>query len=276
MKRLALFVLLTLAWPTVGWGQDWGGTTVYQFADSVHMVYMRQNATNNNFGISTNIIIGNTATTDSITAIIRPVDDNRSPTESDDSAYAWFYFLEGGQVDAPGETMWVAVYVLLKDWREGTKNNATATLCDCSWDSAFTAPGSGCTATAWSSEGAKGSGTDREATPIDTIRFVGITATPGDTVAVRTSSGFTDTVGASNPIRIKVPGNKVDGFFQYGVVLIEIASVGDVTPNVQFSTDDHATAGLRPWMEGWESPSSTNVLSIGAATIGGNVVVGGK
>lgn len=234
MRYLLAFLLV----PSLVWAQDW---TAGQTADSIDGTYMNQSNTQNNYGGFTLLRVRSPGgATDNF--LIRPSNDGRTGGYTDDSGKVYVSWASGGDPNASNESVWVSIYVMAKDWGEGTKTGATAGDGECSYDSAKHGP---TTPVDWATDGANGSG-DRSLTKL------GWTVIGGD--------GLLD----SDEFSWSFDGQYIDDIVTYGLCFVIDSSVNHGGGQVLFHSDDATTAADRPRMEFWETaPPSGEILGAG-------------
>lgn len=271
MKKWIILLAL-LAWPSVGWCTEWGGTA-WQHADSVKMAHVRQGASyvTYNYGAHVQNFTGYTGTTDSFVMFIQPYANVR-PGGCVDDSMVWHLFWDTPNSTPAGglttDTLRVGVFPLRRAWGEGTKTGSAAAAGECTWDSAAKAT------VAWGSPGAKNVSTDRYPA-VDTIIMRG-TSTTVDSMWWSTTSGYGPTkIGDAGEVKFKIPTASIPDAIAYGVVLEIIRNVGFSGPVSRWNTDNDGTSGSRPYPQGGYHTSETTALTAGAVTVGA-VTVGGK
>jgi hypothetical protein len=127
MKRLALFVLLTLAWPTVGWG----GTTVLQGdandSTKTNDAYLSGRVNNGddstNFGATASIWFQNGASETNLVVIVFPNVDDCLAFDADDIDSAILEVTQNGG-DNGVDSIKVRAHKITNYWVEGTGTGA--------------------------------------------------------------------------------------------------------------------------------------------------------
>ena len=139
---------------------------------------------------------------------------------------------------ATNDTLGLSAYVLLQPlWVEGLGAGATDT-CGACWDSANATSYTSCTGsnTDWTTNGALGSGTDHDASPLQ-IRL-GSAGGYDDTLKI---DSLTAVTAIDDTIFIKVPGTDVaDSLNQAGILLIGSYQVGTGDCNITIRTDEYS------------------------------------
>ena len=249
-----LTILLVLVWAGVGWGQvDWGGST-WQDPDSIDATSSNSTNNLNNYGIQVSLSTTRNGT-DVWTNVFyaRFKNDPHTSGYTQDSAFMVLVYNElGSDPDAVNDSSLIYFYVLKKDWGEGTKNNATATSGEASWDSAQTGT------VAWTGATGGSNTADRQAT-------------------VACSLWIIDDPSADIVCTLKIEGTHLtQDFFDYGLIGLQQGTSQGATSNFHtfsFWSDNNTTASNRPYFYGYETaPAAGGGTTAGAATVGAATV----
>lgn len=246
------FLIFVLLGTSPAWAGTWGGTDD-QIADSINSAQMvfGTNA-DSNWGTSINMRCKVSGATNEQATLFKIKNDPHTVGYTQDSA-RFHAFFDNGEPDGANDTIVVYGRVVKKDWGEGIHFGTTATTGECSWDSAKVGT------IDWTTDGCLSNGNDRNATIACSLIVVG-------------------PASAGQEFTCKIEGSHLTSeFFSYGIVWHggwANAGAGGANFDLRLRSDDHATAGHRPYLVGYETAPAGGQLSIGVTSFG--VVTVGK